>query len=204
MIATVAQLKSVMPQAPEPWLLALIQDTENTTIDTPFEMASFVAQVAHESNEFTQMEESLNYSAQRLMQVWPRRFPDMTTALQYAQNAEKLGNFVYANRMGNGPPETGDGYRFRGRGPIQITGYNNYHDCGLAIEADLTKRPELLLDPNWGIKSSLWYWHMKKLDQYDDDMDVKVETRAVNGGTLGLKVRQQYFDRCYAVLTGRA
>lgn len=164
-------------------------------IDSPTEFASFLAQLAHESVEFTHLEENLNYSAIRLMQVWPRRFPTMVVAETYAHDPQRLANLVYANRIGNGGPETGDGWRYRGRGPIQLTGRGNYANCGQAIGEDLLRYPDYLLKPSVGIEAACWYWLFKDLDVYDDDEDVRAETKLINGSDLGLAARQNYFNR---------
>lgn len=187
-------LRLTLPRAPMPWISELISVLPGSTLDTDLEVASFVAQLAHESNEFSRLEENLNYSAPRLMQVWPRRFPDMATAEQYAHKPEKLANNVYGLRLGNGGPETGDGWRYRGRGPIQITGRRNYARLEAAISVPVLSAPDLLLQPYAGIRSALWYWDFAKLDNHDDDDDVRAETRLVNGGEHGLAQRQAYFD----------
>ena len=189
-----------MPRAPRAWLEALADEMPRWQIDTATEIASFVAQLAHESVELTRLQENLNYSAERLMQVWPKRFPTMELARAYARNPQKLANFVYSGRMGNGPAESNDGWRYRGRGPIQLTGRNNYRACGEGIGAPLLEHPDLLLTPTAGIRSACWYWVSRGLDALDDDTDVRAETRAVNGGTHGLLDRQRYFDIAFAAL----
>ncbi len=197
-------LRTVLRHAPHPWLTALLAELPRWGIDTDNEIASFIAQVAHESSEFTRLTENLSYSAGRLQQVWPRRFPTLEVARQYAHNPLALANFVYANRLGNGAPESGDGWRFRGRGPIQITGRKNYQACAKGIGAPLLEQPDLLLTPAVGIRSACWYWASRGLDLLDDDDEVLQETRAVNGGTHGLAQRQAYFDKILAALNGGA
>jgi putative chitinase len=200
MALTHNRLQLVMPKAPWRWLTVMIEEMPKWGVDTTSEIASFVAQVAHESNELTRLAENLNYSADRLMQVWPRRFTTLDVARPYAHKPEELANLVYANRLGNGDPASGDGWRFRGRGPIQITGRTNYRDCGAGIGVDLLAQPELLFQPYHGIRSALWYWKSRGLDRLDDDDDVRAETRLINGGEHGLARRQAYFDRCLVVL----
>lgn len=190
-----------MPRAPEPWLAATVKVLEGTEIDTPEERASFVSQLAHESSEFTRLTENLNYSAERLMAVWPSRFRTRDFAAQYARNPERLANYVYANRLGNRGENTGDGWRYRGRGPIQLTGRSNYTGCGKAIGVDLVNEPDLLLEPEIGVRAALWFWRTKGLDAHDDDADVRAETRLVNGGEHGLADRQHYYD---AIMKGLA
>lgn len=196
--ATTLQL--AMPRAPRIWLEAMAAELPLAGIDTPHEVASFVAQIAHESAELTRLEENLNYSAERLMQVWPRRFTSFEFAQRYEHMPEKLANYVYANRIGNGDEASGDGWFFRGRGPGMLTGRRNCTNCGIYLGVDLVGHPELLLTPHVGIGSFIWFWHTNNLDELDDDADVRIETRRVNGGDTGLAHRQAYFDRCLKIL----
>ena len=191
----IQNLRMALPKAPDVWLSALVSEMPRWGIDSPNEVASFVAQLAHETSELTRLEENLNYSAAGLQATWPKRFPTIAIAQQYARNPQRLANYVYANRLGNGPPESGDGWLFRGRGPIQLTGKKNYEVCGNGIGAQLTTRPELLLTPVVGIRSACWYWTNRGLDLLDDDDDVRAETRIVNGGDHGLAQRQAYFNK---------
>ena len=195
----IEKLKQALPKAPLPWLKAAIEECPKAGIDTKNELASFLAQCAHESNEFTQLEENLNYSAKRLMVVWPKRFPTLEFALTYEHDSIRLANYVYddANRgpkskLGNIHP--GDGWRYRGRGPIQITGLDNYkllqRDTGLEVIA----HPDILLTETPGIISACWYWKTRNLDAVDDDEDMRLETRRINGGEIGLKDRQKLFN----------
>lgn len=194
-------LHRILPRAPEEWLFALADALPRSAIDTPNEVASFVAQVAHESAEFTRLEENLNYSAERMMQVWPRKFPTVAVTTPYVRNPVKLANYVYASRMGNGDEASGDGFRFRGRGPIQLTGRDNYQRCAAATGYPLLEEPELLVAPEPGIASALWFWVTRGLDAHDDDTDVTAETKLVNGGTHGLAQRQKYFDLALKALS---
>ena len=190
-----------MPRAPGSWLAALLTVPQNYGIDTPNELASFIAQLAHESSEFTRLEENLNYRSSRLMAVWPRRFTSSEMAMSYAHNPERLANFVYANRMGNGTPESGDGWRYRGRGPIQLTGRSNYERCAEDTGMNIVNEPTRLLLPIEGITSAAWYWKVRDLDRFDDDEDARMETKIVNGGTHGVARRQAYLDLALAELT---
>lgn len=194
MTVDLRRLSAALPRAPAPWLSACIDLMPAAGIDTPHEIASFLAQCAHESNEFTRLEENLTYSSERLMQVWPRRFPTFEIAQKYERSPERLANYVYANRMGNGDEASGDGWRFHGRGPPQLTGRRNYTACGEDIGEDLVAHPELLLTPYTGIRSALWFWRTHNLDEVDDDADVRIETRRINGGETGLAHRQQLFN----------
>ena len=207
----VALLSRILPRAPVAWLHELAAQMPVWGIDTPNEMASFVAQLAHESAELTRLEEGLRYSAQRLPQVWKRfaenpadlpalRRPN-ALAFKYANDPVALANFVYADRLGNGDEASGDGWRYHGRGPIQMTGRANYQACAGGInEPDLVQFPELLCTPRAGIRSACWYWMAKDLDILDDDDDVLAETRVVNGGEHGRVERQAYFSRALLIL----
>lgn len=198
---TPAKLQAALPRAPNAWLQALLDEAPRWGIDSDRELASFAAELAHESREFTHLEEDLHYSAARLLQVWPRRFPTIASATPYASNPVALANFVYANRNGNGDAASGDGWYFRGRGPIELTFRKNYEMCARAIGAPIVQQPELLLTPTIGIRSACWFWSSHGLDRVDDDDRVDDETRAINGGTLGEAARQAYFDKLIAAFT---
>ena len=188
-------LKAVMPRAPEAWLIPILEIPPRYGIDTPNELATFISQLAVESEELTRLEENLNYSAARLTQVWPHRFPSADVAIRYAHAPDRLANFVYAGRMGNGDEVSGDGARFKGRGPIQLTGRMNYRKCGEDIGQPLVYEPELLLVPAVGIESACWYWRSRDLDRFDDDADARAETKLINGGQEGIARRQAYLDK---------
>ena len=192
------QAKLVFPGATEAWLLALIAEMPRWGIDTPNEEASFCAQISHESRGLTVFEENLNYSVSRLMQVWPRRFSDIAAALPYAHNPEALAERLYGGRMGN--DQVGDGCRYCGRGPVMLTGKDNYIEAGKALGIDLVGHPTFLLIPKVGAQVACWYWRTRGLDAWDDDNDVRAETRLVQGGTLGLAERQREFDRVLKIL----
>ena len=190
----IEKLRQALPKAPVPWLKAAIDECPKAGIDTPNELASFLAQCAHESKEFTQLEENLNYSAKRLMAVWPKRFPTLEFALKYEHNSILLANYVYANRMGNGDEASGDGWHWRARGPIQITGADNYKLLQKGTGLEVIAHPDILLTPIPGIISACWYWKTHNLDAVDDDADVRIETRRINGGETGLNDRQNLFN----------
>lgn len=152
---------------------------------SPRHVAAFLAQMAHESDNFSRFEERLSYSPERLMAVWPRRFPTRESTQGYAWQPEALANHVYANRMGNGAPASGDGYKYRGRGPKQITGASNYRRCGVALNLPLIERPELLLIPRYGARSAAWYWEDAGCNDLMDRDDYAGCTRAINGGMTG-------------------
>jgi len=164
----------------------------------PSDVAMFLAQVGHESLDLTRLEESLWYSADRLRAVWPHRFPTLEDARRYSGNPERLANEVYANRLGNTQP--GDGYRFRGRGPIQLTGRANYAACADATGLPLIEHPERLASiPRYGAIAAAWYWDRR----VTRGADIETVTKAVNGGYHGLEDRKARYSRILESMTGR-
>jgi putative chitinase len=167
-------------------------------------IAVFLAQIAVESAEMNRLEENLNYSAERLRAVWPRRFPTAEIAQRYARNPEALANFVYSNRMGNGPPESGDGWKYRGRGLKMVTGRNNYLAAATALGLPLISDPDLLLTKPAAAKSAAHFWaaHPQDLSiiaddlpDDDDEADFATITQAINGGQTGAAQRRMYWLR---------
>lgn len=147
----------------------------------------FLAQCGHESQGFTKFVENMNYSAERLMVVFKKYFPTDDLANQYARKPEKIGNRVYANRMGNGPEASGDGFKYRGRGCIHTTGKLNYGMCAETTGIDCLNHPELLETPEGAIISAVWYWTTNGLNNVSDFTTL---TKRINGGTNGLAERQ--------------
>lgn len=162
--------------------------------DNPKRMAAFLAQVAHESGGLNVIQENLNYSAQGLMKTWPKRFPTLTIAKQYARNPQKIANKVYANRMGNGSEASGEGYKFRGRGLIQLTGKDNYTRFAKSIGKTLDETIKYLETPEGAVASAAWFWDANKLNIYADKGDFTGLTRRINGGTIGLADRKHHYD----------
>lgn len=160
----------------------------------PARLAGFLAQTAHESGGFNFIKENLNYSADGLRKIFGKYFPNDDIAKQYARQPEKIANRVYANRMGNGDEASGDGYRFCGRGLIQLTGRNNYtklaSDLGISIEETVA----YLETPNGAVSSAGWFFDQNNLLQYCDNGDFVTLTKRINGGTIGLADRQHHFD----------
>ena len=193
-----ARALEVFPRADRAWLDQIAEQAPKNGIDTPNEMASFLAQFGHETAGFTRFEENLNYSADRLMKVWPRRFPELHVAVMYAHNPERLAEKVYGGRMGNDQP--GDGWRYRGRGP-QLTGKNNYRKAGAMVGLNLLAAPDLMLEPDVGVKVACVGWKVMGLSEHDDDADARAETELINGGVIGLKDRQALLDRLRKVLS---
>ena len=170
------------------WLEPLLETFEKYDISTPKRQAYFIGQCMHESGGFKQLNENLNYSAKGLMATWPSRFPDMDTAEKYERNPEKIANKVYSGRMGN--TEDGDGAKYIGRGLIQLTGKENYANCGNAIGVDLVANPDLLATPKYAALSAGWFWNRKGLNALADADDIDTITKRINGGLIGIADRK--------------
>jgi len=151
----------------EQWLDPLNETFDKYQINTPQRQACFLGQTLHESGNFKFTRENLNYSAKALMATWPSRFPDIDTATKYERQPEKIANKVYSGRMGN--TEEGDGARYIGRGLIQLTGKENYANCGNSIGADLIGNPYLLEEPRYAVLSAGWFWNKKGLNALADE-----------------------------------
>ena len=201
---TKEQLKQLLPKNPyiDQWHKALSQLLPDYEINTPQRIAAFIAQCAHESGGFLFLTENLNYKAESLMRVWPRYFPDMATAQRYAHKQEAIANRAYANRMGNGPEESGDGWKFCGRGLIQLTGKSNYQRYAESLEISLDEASEHLTTFEGCVQSAAWFWEANNLNQYADSGDILTMTKRINGGTLGLADRQKHYDHAMHVLEG--
>ena len=180
------------------WEIPLNQVFVKYDIDTSKRQAAFIGQCAVESANFTRLQENLNYSAQRLTQVWPSRFPNISMAEPYANNPEKLADFVYAGRMGN--LQDGDGWKFHGRGLIQLTGRENYANCGSGVGVDLIDNPDLLLTPKYAVLSAGWYWNKKGLNALADTQEYGAMTKRINGGLTGLDERIAKITKALQVL----
>jgi len=181
-------------------VLAELPTITKFKIDTPIEVAHFLAQCGHESGGFKLVQENLNYGAKGLLGTFKKYFPTEAKALQYKRKPEKIANLVYGNRMGNGSETSGDGYKFRGRGYIQLTGKDNYTAFGKAINEDITANPDLVAT-KYPLLSAAWFFQ-RCLDKCKDDSDASViaVTKCVNGGTIGLDDRRKYFKKYYELL----
>ena len=180
------------------WEIPLNQVFVKYDLDTPKRQAAFIGQCAVESANFTRLQENLNYSAQRLTQVWPSRFPNISMAEPYANNPEKLADFVYAGRMGN--LQDGDGWKFHGRGLIQLTGRENYANCGSGVGVDLIDNPDLLLTPKYAVLSAGWFFNKKGLNALADTQEYGAMTKRINGGLTGLDERIAKITKALQVL----
>ena len=184
------------------WYDALNEILPDYEINTPSRVAAFMAQCGHESAGFTALKENLNYKAESLCRVWPRYFPNIDIARQYAKQPEKIANRAYANRMGNGPEESGDGWRYCGRGLIQLTGKNNYQWFADSIETPIEDIPEYLQTFEGAVQSACWFWENNNLNQWADKGDMVTLTKRINGGTLGLDDRIKHYKHAIAVFGG--
>lgn len=199
MIITDSQLKGMLPHNKDfiEWLDPLNKVLPQYDINTKNRIAAFVAQTAHESNDYTRLVENLNYSAKGLMATWPSRFRVLSFAEQYARNPEKIANYVYCGRLGNSTNLlVGDGWRFRGRGIMQITGKENYLKCSISLFGDdrLVQNPDLLTDKPIALAAACWYWNSRKLNNYADEGDNYTISVKINGGEIGLKDRNDRFS----------
>jgi len=185
----------------EQWVDALNATFERFDIMNPLRKAAFIAQCGHECGNFKMLEENLNYRAETLMKLWPKRFPTLEFANQYAKNPKKIANMVYANRMGNRDEASGDGYRFRGRGCIQLTGHANYYHAGQALGEDFVMQPELVATPMYAALSAGFFWNTHKLNVLADNRDIKMMTKRINGGFIGLADRERHYNEALSVLT---
>ena len=157
-------------------------------------VACFIAQVAHESGSFNYMEENLNYSAKGLLGVFKKYFPTEELAKQYERQPEKIASRVYANRMGNGSEESKEGFKFKGRGLIQLTGKDNYTKFAKAMEMSLDDAVEYLKTVKGAVESAAWFWGANKLNDLCDKNDFITLTKRINGGTIGLEDRKHHYD----------
>lgn len=177
---------------------ALNAAMEEFEINTKARQAMFLAQCAHESGHFRLVSENLNYSADGLRRVFPKYFRDVD-ANDYHRQPEKIANRVYSSRMGNGDEASGDGWRFRGRGLIQLTGKSNYIACSEDLEVDLLENPDYLLTPEGAARSAAWFWWQNDLNNFADKGDIVGCSKRVNGGTIGLEDRKELYESAMEV-----
>jgi len=185
----------------EQWVDALNATFAKFDINTPVRQASFIGQCSHECGNFKTLEENLNYRAETLMKLWKSRFPTIEIANEYARNPKKIANKVYSSRMGNRDESSGDGYRFRGRGCIQLTGHANYFHAGNACGEDFVMNPDLVATPMYAAMTAGWFWNTHKLNQFADVRDYKTMTKKINGGFIGLDYWIKHINHALEVLT---
>lgn len=204
---TTEQFHKLFPRNPEPqvWADAMANVFPVYEINTPQRIAAFLAQCGHESGGWTTFEENLNYSAPGLRKIFGKYFPNDELALAYQRQPEKIANRIYANRMGNGPEESGDGFRYRGRGPIQLTGKSNYTAFAKDMFEDwenVVENPDwVTYDKDFALMSAIWFWNKNKLNHEADIGDIKTMTRKINGGYIGLEDRIKHYNECIHELT---
>ena len=183
------------------WVDPMNQTFQRFEIFTPRQQAAFIGQCGHECGNFRMLEENLNYRAETLMKLWPKRFPTLEFAKQFERNPKKIANTVYANRMGNRDEASGDGYRFRGRGCIQLTGSANYFHAGKALGVDFIMEPDLVATPQYAALTAGFFWNTQKLNPIAERGDNLALTKKINGGTIGLSDRILHTNQALALLT---
>ena len=190
------QLKEMIPKNPyvDQWFEAIYEILPEYEITTPQRVAAFLAQCAHESGGFVFLKENLNYKAASLRRVFPKYFPDDAIAAQYAGKGEMIANRVYANRMGNGDEASGDGWRYCGRGLIQLTGKNNYTFFAGSLDIPVEEASEYLQTFEGAVQSACFFWEQNKLNQWADAGDILTLTKRINGGTIGLEDRIKHYE----------
>jgi putative chitinase len=215
MIITPAQLLRITPRCPDAvaWAAALNDSMREFAIESRLQAAHWLAQLAHESAEFTRIVENLNYTRpERIVEVWPSRFwlpsakqpeqpPGKRDARAFVRAPILLASYVYAGRNGNGNEATADGWKYRGRGPIQLTGRSNYARAGQALALPLIETPEIVTDPDAGARVAAWFWSDKRLGPLADLNEIEAITSKVNGGTHGLDERRHYLQAATRALS---
>jgi putative chitinase len=202
---TIEQLKQLLPKNPyvDHWHQALTQLLPDYEINTAQRIAAFVAQCSHESAGFTALKENLNYKAVSLRKIFPKYFSSDDLANAYANmpnKQEAIANRVYASRMGNGDEHSGDGYRYCGRGLIQLTGKSNYQSFADSLEMNVEDVPEYLATFEGAAQSACWFWETNNLNQWADKGDIITLTKRINGGTIGLEDRIKHYEHALHVL----
>jgi putative chitinase len=194
----IKDLHNILPHEVSPMKIdeygdEILRACDEFGIDTDHRKAAFFAQILHESGHLNYVRENLNYKTESLQKVFKKYFPTLSDAAKYARDQVRIANKVYAGRMGNGDEASGDGYRFRGRGFIQITGKYNYETCGEGLGKDLIANPDYLETAEGAARSAAWYWKHKKLNALADKKDIKAITKAINGGYIGLADREHLY-----------
>jgi putative chitinase len=202
----------------ERWVEAVAAACQEFGIKTPQRIAGFLSQCAHESGGFERLQENLNYSADGMAGIWPRRFavmgPDGKPAKKDGKNQpnkfalalhrkpEMIANVVYSGRMGNGPTESGEGWLYRGRGLKQLTGKDNHRACSAGLGVDLVANPDLLLEPIYAARSAAWFWSTNNCNKFADAGDIEGLTKKINGGLIGIEDRKKRYNACIRSFEG--
>lgn len=182
------------------WYEALQQLLPDYDINTPLRVAHFVAQTAHESGNYAFVQENLNYRAASLMSVFKKYFPTLELAQQYEKKPERIANRVYANRMGNGDEASGDGWRYRGRGLIQLTGKDNYTFFAGSLGIPIEEAADYMSTFEGAAQSACFFWEQNNLNRFADANDVRGLTKAINGGYIGLEDRMKHTEHALHIL----
>ena len=193
---TQEQLKEMIPRNPyvPQWYEAISSILPEYEINTSQRVAAFLAQCAHESGGFVFLKENLNYKAPSLRKVFPKYFQDDATASAYANKPERIANRVYANRMGNGDESSGDGWRYCGRGLIQLTGKDNYTFFAASLDIPVEEASEYLQTFEGAVQSACFFWEQNNLNKWADSGDILTLTKRINGGTIGLEDRIKHYE----------
>ena len=201
---TAEQFHKLFPRNPEPavWAEAMANVFPTYEINTPQRIAAYLAQCGHESGGWKAVRENLNYSAKGLMGIFKKYFPTVTLANAYQRQPEMIANKVYANRMGNGPEESGEGYKFCGRGLIQLTGKQNYTKFAADLGISVDETVAYLETPEGAVSSAGWFWDNNDLNKFCDNDDFVGLTKRINGGTIGLEDRQHHYHLALDLLQG--
>lgn len=197
-------LKGILPKNPyiDYWYDALSKLFPDYDINSPARMSAFMAQCAHESNNFTALEENLNYKPATLRKLFGKYFPTDELAVEYCSKPNKqeaIANRIYANRMGNGPEESGDGFRYKGRGLIQLTGKDNYTFFAGSLSISVEEAAEYMHTFEGAAQSACWFWETNNLNQWADAGDILTLTKKINGGTIGLEERTQHYQHALTI-----
>jgi putative chitinase len=200
---TKEQLSSIIGNNPDldGWYEALSNVLPEYEINTSERVAAFLAQCTHESGGFKRLKENLNYRWESLRKVFPKYFPTDELAQEYAHKQEQIANRVYGSRMGNGDESSGDGFRYCGRGLIQLTGRNNYTKFAESIGMAVEEVPSLLETFEGAVKSACWFWKTNNLNQYADAGDILTMTKRINGGTIGLEDRIKHYNHALEIFS---
>jgi len=185
------------------WYNALCEILPVYEIHTPERVAAFMAQCAHESGYFRFLKENLNYRAESLLKTFPKYFKTLDEAKRYERKPEMIASKVYANRMGNGDEASGDGFRYLGRGLIQLTGKNNYTLFAAAVDTPVEQIPEYLQTFEGAIQSACWFWEQNNLNKFADSRDITTMSKRINGGTIGMEDRIMKYNK-FLKLVGAA
>lgn len=209
-ILTAEKLIQIAPRCPDPkiWCDAINNAMTEFEINNLARIAAFLAQILHESGEFTHLTENLNYtSAASIYNLWPKKMKNTETAEKYVHNSMALANFAYADKNGNGKVDSGDGWRYRGRGLIQLTGRANYAQAASALGLPLISSPALLEQPVNAARSAAWFWYFNGLNQLADDLkddddnaDFVTITKRINSKLHALKERRKYWSKAKKIL----